>query len=33
VRKHLPALMVFLWLSALALSAFVAVLNIYRARI
>jgi signal transduction histidine kinase len=33
VRKHLPALVVFLWLTALALSAFVAVLNLYQARI
>jgi signal transduction histidine kinase len=33
VRKHLPALVVFVWLTALALSAFVAVLNIYRDRI
>ncbi len=32
-RKHLPALVVFLWLTALALSGFVAVLNIYRERI
>ncbi len=33
MRKHLPALVVFLWLTALTLSGFVAVLNSYRERI
>lgn len=33
MRKHVPAFVVFIWLIALALAAFVAVLNIYRERI